>query len=240
MFFLKKNDIIFDMKTILKYTDIEIAEENADKFDILYRELIKNNEVFNITSITDEKEVYLKHFADSLKGVDNFLDNSSVIEIGSGGGFPSVPIMIERPDLKFTLVESTGKKCKYLEKLRDILHLNCEIINARAEELGRKKEYREKFDLSTARAVARLNTLCEYCLPLVKTGGKFIAYKGSADDEVKQAENAVEILGGKITSVKKYFLGEERMSRTIVEIEKIKNTPDLYPRGRGLERKKPL
>ena len=228
------------MKTILKYTDVEIAEENADKFDILYRELIKNNEVFNITSITDEKEVYLKHFADSLKGVDNFLDNSSVIEIGSGGGFPSVPIMIERPDLKFTLVESTGKKCKYLEKLRDILNLNCEIINARAEELGRKKEYREKFDLSTARAVARLNTLCEYCLPLVKTGGKFIAYKGSADDEVKQAENAVDILGGKITSVRKYFLGEERMSRTIVEIEKIKNTPDLYPRGRGLERKKPL
>ena len=228
------------MKSFLKYTDYEIDAEISEKFDLLYRELVKNNAAFNITAITDEKEVYIKHFADSLKGVDNFPQNAKVIEIGSGGGFPSVPIMLVRKDLKFTLAEATLKKCKYLEKLRDIFGLNCEIINARAEELGRNKAYREKYDLSTARAVARLNTLCEYCLPLVKKGGKFIAYKGNAEEEIKEAQNSISVLGGKISSVKTYLLGEEDMKRTIIEIEKIKNTPAASPRGRGLERKKPL
>lgn len=225
---------------ILKYTDVEITEEQSEKFRLFYEFLVKENQKYNLTSIEDEREVYIKHFIDSIKAVDNFPNLSTVIEIGSGAGFPSIPLMIRRNDLKFTLVESVGKKCKFLEKTRDILGLKFEVLNARAEDIGKDKRYREKFDVSTARAVARLNTLCEYCLPLVKTGGKFIAYKGDADEELIEAENGIKILGGKIKSVKTYSLGEDAKKRTIIEIEKVKPTPSLYPRGNGKERKNPL
>jgi 16S rRNA (guanine527-N7)-methyltransferase len=169
------------------------------------------------------------------------MDNSSVIEIGSGGGFPSIPLMIVRNDLKFTLLEATGKKCIFLkEALKALKITDCEVLNGRAEDFGKDNAFREKFDHSTARAVARLNSLCEYCLPFIKVDGSFIALKGNAEEEINESKNAVKVLGGKISKVKTYELPFEEGNRTVIEITKINKTPSLYPRGNGKERKNPL
>ena len=225
---------------VFEENKIYLMKEQEKKFVLFGNLLEKYNAEFNITAIESGEKTEIKHFLDSVMGVDNFPPNASVIEVGSGGGFPSVPLMIMRNDLRFTLVESTGKKCVFLEKVKSELNLNCTVLNARAEDLGRKKEYREVFDISTARAVARLNTLSEYCLPLIKVGGSFIAYKGSADEEIKEARNAIAVLGGKIKEIKNYELPYGEGKRTIIEIEKVSKTPSLYPRGNGKEKKKPL
>ena len=207
-----------------------------------FNEMLQNkNKVCNLTSICDEKGVLYKHFLDSLAGEGLFKENSDVIEIGSGGGFPSVPLMIVRKDLRFTLIESTGKKCNYLEEVVEKLGLNCvQVLNIRAEEGAHSENLREKFDISCARAVARLNTLSEYCLPYVKVGGRFIAYKGDADGEIKEAERAIKILGGEIEDIIKYSLPEDEGKRTLICVRKISHTPEKYPRGQGRERKQPL
>ena len=203
--------------------------------------LTEHNKICNLTSVTDEKGVRYKHFYDSIVGEKLISFGASVVEIGSGGGFPSIPLMIVRGDLKFTLIESTAKKCRFLESVVDSLSLNCaQVLNIRAEEGAHNKNLREKFDFAVARAVAQLNTLCEYCLPYVKVGGKFIAYKGDAAEEIKSAENAVKLLGGEIEEVISYSLPEDFGKRTLVVIRKIKPTPPLYPRGQGKERKQPL
>ena len=212
--------------------------EQFNKFASL---LTEHNKICNLTSVTDEKGVRYKHFYDSIVGEKLISFGASVVEIGSGGGFPSIPLMIVRGDLKFTLIESTAKKCRFLESVVDSLSLNCaQVLNIRAEEGAHNKNLREKFDFAVARAVAQLNTLCEYCLPYVKVGGKFIAYKGDAAEEIKSAENAVKLLGGEIEEVISYSLPEDFGKRTLVVIRKIKPTPPLYPRGQGKERKQPL
>lgn len=227
-------------KTFEKY-GIPLNEEKRKKFDI-YRSLLKEyNKVFNLTAITDDKEINVKHFLDSVIKVDNFSTAAEVIEIGSGGGFPSIPIKIMREDLKMTLLEATGKKCGFLKKVTDELGLkNVTVINGRAEELGNDVNYREKFDYAIARAVARMNVLSEYCMPFVKKGGSFIAYKGRSEEELKEAEKAIEILGGKIKNVYKTELPLSSGERNIIEIEKIKNTPSLYPRSNGKIKKNPI
>ncbi len=214
--------------------------ELKERYELFKNILLEYNNKFNLTAITDEKDIYLKHFLDCMAGDMLFERKAKVIEIGSGGGFPSVPLKILRDDLQFTLVESTGKKCVYLNAVVDKLNLSCvKVVNARAEELAKDKNYREQFDVATARAVARLNTLAEYCIPFVKTGGKFIAYKGDCGEELKEAEKAFEILGGELEKVEKYELpnGEKR---TLIVVNKIKKTPEKYPRGQGKERKCPL
>ncbi len=228
------------MKELFSIFNINLTREQIEKFNEFALILEENNKIFNLTSIKEGKETLIKHFLDSSIGVDIFKHNSTIIEIGSGGGFPSVPLMILRDDLKFTLVEATEKKCKYLEKVKLSLGLNCKIINERAEVLGKNDLYRHLFDYSTARAVARLNVLCEYCLPFLKVGGSFIAYKGESNEEVSEAENAIKILGGKLDYVKKYTLPEGCGNRSIIKIDKINLTPVVYPRGNGKERKKPL
>ncbi len=203
--------------------------------------LQEGNKKFNLTSVLEEKEAFIKHFIDSAAGESLFPENCSVLEVGSGGGFPSIPLKILREDLHFTLVESTGKKCGFLNEVVDKLGLcGVQVVNARAEELARNALYREKYGAVCARAVARLNVLCEYCLPFVKTGGLFIAYKGDCADEVNEAARAVEVLGGKIVKVERYSLPENMGERSLVVIEKVKRTPEKYPRGRGMERKKPI
>lgn len=224
---------------VQKYIE-EINGQFFDKFEKFKDLLIEYNNKFNLTAITDEKSVYIKHFLDSVAGESFFEKNSSVLEVGSGGGFPSIPLKIIRDDLKFTLVESTGKKCNYLNAVVDKLGLNCvKVINGRAEELAKNVNYREKFDACTARAVARLNTLCEYCLPFVKVGGSFIAYTGGKIDEIQEAEKAIKILGGELY-IKENYLLSEGLVRSIVVIKKIANTPSKYPRGQGKERKCPI
>ncbi|MDE7158687.1 MAG: 16S rRNA (guanine(527)-N(7))-methyltransferase RsmG [Clostridiales bacterium] len=213
----------------------------AEKFALFSDLLLDYNKKYNLTSITEQKDVVYKHFIDSLAGEFLFSQGDNVLEVGSGAGFPSLPLKIVREDLHFTLVESTGKKCEFLKTAVKELGLShVEVINARAEELAKDETYREKFDTCCARAVARLNTLSEYCIPFIKVGGKMIAYKGEAQDEVTEAKKAVSLLGGGKAQEFSYSLPEGYGKRTLVCIPKQSSTPSKYPRGNGKERKVPL
>ena len=194
-----------------------------------------------LTAICDDEGIYVKHFCDSILPEKFFPQGASVVEVGSGAGFPSVPLKIVRDDLSFTLIESTGKKCAFLNTVVDNLSLNgVKVLNIRAEDGGLMQNLREKFNVCTARAVAALNTLCEYCLPFVKVGGRLIAYKGDCADELEKSRGAIKILGGEIERIENYELPCNGGKRTVVIIKKVGATPLKYPRGRGLERKKPL
>ena len=216
---------------------------NGDRkplFERYFSLLTEYNARFNLTSITTREEVYEKHFLDSVLGESLFPQNASVVEVGSGAGFPSLPLKILRDDLNFTLVESTGKKCEFLKvAVRELGLSNVTVLNGRAEDFAHDPIYRERFDVCCARAVARLNTLSEYCIPFLKAGGSFIAYKGDADEEVAEAQNAIKVLGGKAAEMYRYSLPSEA-KRTLVLIKKQKPTPKGYPRGQGKERKHPL
>ncbi|MBR2498879.1 MAG: 16S rRNA (guanine(527)-N(7))-methyltransferase RsmG [Clostridia bacterium] len=229
------------MREIFNEFSVKVSDLQAELFEKYFNLLIEYNQKFNITAITDKKEVYVKHFIDSILVVDKFItkENLSMIDVGSGGGFPAIPVKIMRDDLSLTLLEATGKKCEFLKTVVKKLGLkNVTVINDRAETLAKNENYREKFDICSARAVARLNTLCEYCMPFVKVDGNFIAYKGDAEEEVTEALNAVKILGGKVEETYLYEL--DGAKRTLVKIKKTKNTDKKYPRGNGKERKNPL
>ncbi len=226
------------MLSLFEKYGIKITPIQAEKFNKYYELLVYYNDKFNITAITEKREVYIKHFIDSALGI-NKLINGKVIDVGSGGGFPAIPLKILNDSLDVTMLEATGKKCGFLNEVIKELDLeNIRVINDRAETLAKNSEYREGFDYCTARAVARLNTLCEYCMPFVKIGGHFISFKGDLTDELKEATNAIKVLGGKLKDVKEYFL--EDAKRALVDIEKVKSTPAKYPRGNGKERKNPL
>ena len=228
------------IKIIEKYQK-EVFETKRDLFEKYRLLLLEYNEKYNLTSILDEKDVYYKHFLDSALGADLFTQNARVAEVGSGAGFPSMVLKILRPDLQFDLFESIAKKCEFLQVLVDKLGFSgVHIYNLRAEESGKDKTFREKYDFVTARAVARMNTLCEYCMPLVKVGGKFIAYKGGNNEEIPEAQTAIKALGGKQQTVIYYSLPENYGERTLAVVEKVKPTPPRYPRGQGKERKNPL
>ena len=219
----------------------EILGEKLEKLEEFRLLLMEYNQKYNLTAITEKEEVYYKHFLDSACGMDLFEKNAKIAEIGSGAGFPSLVLKILRDDLSFDLFESVGKKCAFLQEVVDRLHLNnVHIYNLRAEDGSRDNKFREKYDYATARAVARMATLSEYCLPFVKVGGKFIAYKSGDTTEIKEAENACKILGGKIEKVFEYELPKEYGKRVLAVVEKTKSTPPKYPRGQGKERKNPL
>lgn len=225
------------MTDLFKNAGFFLDGEKLELFEKYYEILSFYNEKFNLTAITEKSEVYLKHFVDSLTGA-KFI-NGDFLDVGSGGGFPAVPIKILKPELKATLLEATGKKCEFLRELIKELGLkNTEIICGRAEELAHDKFYREKFEFCTARAVAALPALCEYCLPFVKKGGKFVAYKGDAEKEISDSENAVKILGGRLEKTEKIDLSGNL--RTIIVINKENKTPEEYPRANAKIRKKPL
>ena len=223
------------------FNGFEQLNIKAEKYQAFYELLISYNKKFNLTSVIDVKEVTYKHFIDSVDKSQTFSKNSSVIDIGTGAGFPSVPLAIIREDLQLTLVESIGKKCLFLQEVKEKLCLkNITIVNARAEDISKSEEYREKYDYAIARAVARINTLCEYLLPFVKVGGSAVLWKGEGyKEEIQEAKNAVTILGGKESEVINYSLGEYGQ-RYLVIIDKVKETPPKYPRGQGKERKCPL
>lgn len=218
----------------------QLVSDNGEDFKIFKDMLLERNKICNLTSVCDDEGIYFKHFLDSVAGEEYFFKGAKVAEIGSGGGFPSIPLKIVRRDLKFTLIESTGKKCAFLKDVVDKLGLDgMNILNIRAEDGARLANLREKFDVCCARAVAALNTLSEYCLPYVKPGGRFIAYKGDCGGELEKAGRAVKILGGEIEKTDRFGL-ENCGIRTIVVIKKVGATPALYPRGRGKEKKQPL
>lgn len=217
-----------------------IEGECAEDFRIFRELLLSYNQKFNLTTLTDEREITVKHFLDSISGESLFPRDALAAEVGSGAGFPSIPLKLMRRDISFTLFEATGKKCDFLRLVSQRLDLSLNVHHLRAEEAGRAEQFREKFDVCCARAVARLNTLAEYCLPLVKVGGRFLAYKGPCGEELEEAENAILLLGGKIEKVLSFSLPEDFGERSIVVLKKIKPTPAKYPRGRGKERSEPL
>ena len=226
------------MKTLFNEYGFDISENQAEKFRIYYDLLSFYNKKFNITAITEKDEVIKKHFIDSIYPY-KLIKEGKVADVGAGGGFPSVPLKIMNEKINLTLIEATGKKCEFLKTLVKELKLNdVSVINERAEIVAKNENFREKFDYVVSRAVAGLNTLTEYCLPFVKKGGEFIAYKGDAKEEIRQAENAVKILGGKIEDIENYELFGAK--RTLIFIKKISNTDKKYPRGNGKERKNPL
>lgn len=230
-----------DMREVLKLKENLLKGEKKDIFDAFKSLLLEYNAKYNLTSILEDEEIFYKHFLDSVAGECFFKENVKVAEIGSGAGFPSIPLKIIRPDLSFDLFESVGKKCEFLNVVVDKLSLkNVRVYNLRAEDCAKQSDFREKYDHVTARAVARMNTLSEYCLPFVKVGGTFIAYKGGNDEEIAEAENAYKILGGKCETVLKYALPYDFGERTLAIVKKIKSTPPRYPRGQGKERKQPL
>ncbi len=227
-------------KVIKHYENIIFNEKRTEfeKFRVL---LLEYNEKYNLTSITEERDIYYKHFLDSALGADLFEKGARVAEIGSGAGFPSIVLKIIRPDLQFDLFESVGKKCEFLRAVVDNFGFSgMHIYNLRAEDCAKDKTFREQYDHATARAVARMNTLSEYCLPFVKKGGSFIAYKSGDTEEIKEAQSAYKILGGKLEEVIEYSLPENYGDRTLAIVRKVKNTPEKYPRGQGKERKAPL
>lgn len=224
----------------LQAQEEKIGGEYAERFAKFRDLIVEYNRKFNLTAVLGEREMKIKHFLDSLAGERFFPHGANVAEVGSGAGFPSIPLKIVRDDLSFTLFESVGKKCSFLKTVKEELSLGrFEVENLRAEDAARGK-YREAFDVCCARAVARMNTLAEYCLPLVKVGGVFIAYKGEAEEELREAGRAIALLGGKIENVCRFSLPEGYGERTIAVCRKISGTPEKYPRGRGRERSDPI
>ena len=218
-----------------------ILKEKKEKFEAFRSLLIEYNEKFNLTTIIEEKDVYYKHFLDSAAGGFLFKEGGRVAEIGSGAGFPSIPLKILREDLSFDLFESVGKKCEFLQVVVDKLGFQgMNIYKLRAEDAAREEKFREKYDHAVARAVARMNTLSEYCLPFVKVGGTFIAYKSGDKTEIDEGKNAYKVLGGRLKETYEYPLPENYGDRILAVVEKIKVTPSRYPRGQGRERKSPL
>lgn len=211
---------------------LNLSERQISQLDIYYELLIQKNKVMNLTAITDTEGVAIKHFYDSLTPlIYSSIDQSStIVDVGTGAGFPAIPLLIARPDLKLTMMDSLNKRLLFLVEVCEQLDINARIVHSRAEEAGKNKLYREKFDYAVSRAVAALPILCEYCLPLVKPSGKFIAMKGSnADSELKLSGNAIKQLGGELENIKKFKLptGE---TRALIIIRKVANTPLKFPR----------
>lgn len=221
---------------------LSFTEEQLAQFTRYYELLVETNKVMNLTAITEPEEVAVKHMVDSLLAYEDGMQGKTLVDVGTGAGFPGVPLKIYCPSLRVTLVDSLGKRLRFLEQVIDELGLKgirCEHL--RAEDAGRSKKHREQYDYVTARAVARLSVLSEYCLPLAKKGGQFIALKGSRfAEEIEEGEAAVKILGGKIISAEPVKLPGLDDGRAIIKIAKIKATPAQYPRKAGTPEKQPL
>ena len=221
---------------------ITLSEIQLKQFYNYMNLLIEWNKKINLTAITEPNEIILKHFIDSLTISKYISDGTRVVDVGTGAGFPGIPLKIYRQDTEITLLDSLQKRINFLDEVIKELNLEkIETIHSRVEDFGKNNRHREKFDIATSRAVANLATLSEYLLPLVKVGGKVISMKGSLiEEELENSKNAIKILGGKIEKVDEFNLPNSDISRNIVLIDKIKETPNKYPRKAGEPSKKPL
>lgn len=228
------------IKNYFEKGGIPLNSRQVEQFYNYYLLLIEWNEKFNLTAITDFDDVLVKHFYDSAVCYNFFSQNASIIDVGCGAGFPSIPLKILRPDVKLTLIDSVNKKITFIDQLATTLQLvDVVAIHSRAEDLAFNAKYRQKYDYAVSRAVANLATLCEYCIPFVRVGGEFFAYKSqSAEEEIKLAKNAFSLLGGKLETVKDFSV--EEYCRKLAVIRKEKETPQKYPRGNNKPRTSPL
>lgn len=236
------NNIIKKFKTDLSEYGLEISDRQINQFVTYYEMLVEWNEKMNLTAITECSEVFNKHFLDSVSIV-KVLDMSSVdslIDIGTGAGFPGIPIKIMFPHIKVTLLDSLQKRIGFLNEVINTLELDdIDTVHGRAEDFAKPDVLREKYSLCVSRAVANLSTLSEFCIPFVKVGGCFVSYKSEkADEEMSAADNAIQILGGKISKTESFCI--DNNSRTLLVIDKIKETDKKYPRKAGVPLKKPL
>ena len=232
-----------ELRKVLSSWNISISEEKLDLFNHYYEELILWNSRINLTSITDKDDVILKHFADSI-ALLKYMDLScrTILDVGTGAGFPGIPLCIMCEDCDITLMDSLNKRVSFLNHIIDDLGLsNIRAVHGRAEDLGHDPNYRERFDVVTSRAVANLCTLSEYSLPFVKINGMFVSYKsGNVSDEISEASESFRVLGGTLSETVSFVLPHSDITRTFVFIKKVNNTPDRFPRKAGLPSKKPI
>ena len=236
-------DIINILAEATKEYKIKLTSKQMLQFEKYFNMLVEWNGKINLTAITDAEGVAVKHFADSL-ALLNYVDvpkGASVIDVGTGAGFPGVALKIARPDIRLTLLDSLKKRLNFLDEVTNELGLSAVIVHSRAEDGAKNKDLRENFDFAVARAVAQLNILAEYCLPYVKTGGSFVSMKGPrARQEIERAQSAFNLLGGKVKNIFEFSLSMEGGDRTIAVIEKYALTPPKYPRNSGKIKSKPL
>ncbi len=232
------------LESRLEPLHITLSGMQLDQFDKFYDLLVEWNKVMNLTGITEYQDVVEKHFLDSLSIV-KIIDMNQIeyaIDIGTGAGFPGIPLKIAFPDINIVLLDSLNKRIKFLDHIIEELKLDgIRTIHGRAEDYAREAGYREKFDLCVSRAVANLASLSEYCLPYVRVGGRFVSYKsGDIEQEISEGERAIKILGGKVYQVEKFNLPDTEIQRSFVMIKKMKNTQNKYPRKAGMPTKEPL
>ena len=228
----------------LEQLQIKLSKEQLEAFETYYHMLVEKNKVMNLTAITEWEDVVIKHFLDSLALVKttDITKEMTVLDMGTGAGFPGIPLKIAFPNLKIVLIDSLNKRILFLQEVIQTLGLQgIEAYHGRAEEYAKKTEFRGIFDLCVSRAVANLSTLSEYCIPYVKKGGYFIPYKsGNVQEEVENAKKAIHILGGKLEEIYDFTLPGTDMARTFVKIKKTMDTPNKYPRSAGKPTKEPL
>lgn len=236
-----KEEFYEKMNNLSNDINITITEGQIEKFYIYMNELLEWNEKINLTAIEDENEIIIKHFIDSLTIKKYIKDKKSMIDIGTGAGFPGIPIAIMNNNINITLLDSLNKRVNFLNNIIQKLELkNVIAIHGRAEDFAKLEKYREKFDIVTSRAVAPFNVLLEYMLPFNKVDGKSISMKGSNVDEIEDSDKALNELGGKIEKIEKINLPMIEAKRNIIIIKKVKNTPKKYPRKAGIPKKEPL
>ena len=230
-----------ELKIKAKQIEIELTKEQIEKYYNYMDLLLEWNGKINLTAIIDPKEIILKHFVDSLTIAKYIKDDEKLIDVGTGAGFPGIPLSIVKENTDIVLLDSLNKRINFLQEVKENLKLeNITTIHGRAEEFGKNKKEREKYDIATSRAVAPLNILLEYLLPLVKVGGRAICMKGSNIEEIENAKNALEILGGKIEKIEEITLPNSDIKRNIIIVKKVKNTPSKYPRKPGTPSKEPI
>ncbi len=230
-----------ELEIAAKQIEIELTKEQIEKYYNYMNLLLEWNEKINLTAIIDPKEIILKHFVDSLTIAKYIKDDEKMIDVGTGAGFPGIPLSIVKENIDIVLLDSLNKRINFLEEVKENLKLeNITTIHGRAEEFGKNKKERETYDIATSRAVAPLNILLEYLLPLVKVGGKAICMKGSNIEEIENAKNALEILGGQIEKIEEITLPNSDIKRNIIIVKKVKNTPSKYPRKPGTPSKEPI
>ncbi len=239
---MQKEEFENQIKEYAKEIDILLNQEQINQFYLYMQILLEWNEKINLTAITKPEEIILKHFVDSITIAKYLKSNAKIIDVGTGAGFPGIPLKIIRQDIEVTLLDSLNKRVNFLNEVIEKLALpKIQAIHSRAEEAGKSKKYRENFDIATSRAVANLSTLAEYLLPFVKQGGQVIAMKGATiEEELEASQKAIKVLGGKVKIIDTFCLPKSDIDRNVIILQKEKTTPAQYPRKPGTPAKEPI